>query len=134
MDEQPGVSDQYQRSSPWPVIVVLGFVCSELGLLFNVFPVAVGGLLLLVAAVAGIVQESGYADRPWNLLAGLGGVLVVLGGVLTVTQLAAVTPGAIAAVVREPNGIVARGVAVVVAGLVALVAGAGGRYVENEPY
>ena len=66
MDDQPGISDQYRMSSPWPLIVVLGFVCSELGLLFNVFPVAVGGLLLLVASVAGILQESGYAERPWR--------------------------------------------------------------------
>ena len=132
MDDQPGLSDQYRMSSPWPLIVVLGLVCSELGLLFDVFAVAVGGLLLFVAAIAGIVQESGYADRPWNLLAGLGGVLVVLGAVLTATQLDAVTIGRLVAVIAEPNGIVARGVELLVAGLVALLAGVGGRFVEHE--
>lgn len=132
MDDQPGLSDQYRMSSPWPLIVVLGLVFSELGLLFNVFPVAVGGLLLFVASIAGIVQESGYADRPWNLLAGLGVVLLVLGVVLTVTQLDAVTMTTLLDVVRTPNGIVARGVELLVSGLVALAAGAGGRYVERE--
>lgn len=134
MDDQPGISDQYRMSSPWPLIVVLGFVCSELGLLFNVFAVAVGGLLLLVASVTGIVQESGYAERPWNLLVGLGIALVLIGGIVAVTQLGGLTVDALAAVVLEPNGIVARGVALAVAGVVATVAGAGGRYVESDPY
>ena len=134
MDDQPGLSDQYRMSSPWPLIVVLGLVFAELGLLFNVFSVAVGGLLLFVASVAGIVQESGYAERPWNLLAGLGFVLCVLGVGLTVTQLDAVTVEAVLAVVGEPNGIVARGLAVAVAGVVALVAGTGGRFMERKPF
>ena len=134
MDDQPGLSDQYRMSSPWPLIVVLGLVLSELGILFNVFPVAVGGLLLFVASVAGIVQESGYAERPWNLLAALGGALVVIGVILVVMQLDAVTIGRLAAVVGKPNGIVARGVAVAIAGLVALVGGVGGRYVKRDAF
>lgn len=132
MDDQPGLSDQYRMSSPWPLIVVLGLVFAELGLFFNVFPVAVGGLLLFVASIAGIVQESGYAERPWNILAGLGCVLVILGVILTATQLDAITLDALAAVAGESNSIVARAVALLVAGVVALVAGAGGRFVERE--
>ncbi len=132
MDDQPGLSDQYRMSSPWPLIVVLGLVFAELGLFFNVFPVAVGGLLLFVASIAGIVQESGYAERPWNILAGLGCVLVILGVILTATQLDAITLDALAAVAGESNTIVARAVALLVAGVVALVAGAGGRFVERE--
>ncbi|EMA49301.1 MULTISPECIES: DUF7541 family protein [Halococcus] len=134
MDEQPGISDQYRMSSPWPLIVVLGFVCSELGLLFNVFPVAVGGLLLLVASVAGIVQESGYAERPWNLLVGLGLALVALGAILAFTQLDTLSVDALATTLLEPSAIVARGAALAVAGVVAALVGAGGRYVENDPY
>ena len=132
MDDQPGLSDQYRMSSPWPIIVVLGLVFSELGLLFNVFPVAVGGLLLFVGSVAGIILESGYAERPWNLLVGLGGVLVVLGAVITVTQISAVTVDALVGVVSHPNEIVGRGAAMAVAGVVIVVAGAGGRFVEAE--
>jgi F0F1-type ATP synthase assembly protein I len=133
MDDQPGLSDQYRMSSPWPLIVVLGLVFSELGLLFNVFAVAVGGLLLLVGSIAGIVLESGYAERPWNLLAGLGVVLVILGGALTVTQLNTISLGAVVAVIGQPNGIVARGVELLIAGIIAFVAGAGGRFVGREP-
>ena len=132
MDDQPGLSDQYRMSSPWPIIVVLGLVFSELGLLFNVFPVAVGGLLLFVGSIAGILLESGYAERPWNLLLVLGAVLVVLGAVLTVTQISTVTFDALVGVVLRPNEIVGRGAAMVVAGVVIVVAGAGGRFVEAE--
>jgi hypothetical protein len=134
MDDQPGLSDQYRMSSPWPLIVVLGLVFAELGLLFNVFSVAVGGLLLFVASIAGIILESGYAERPWNLLTGLGIVLVILGAILTATQLDTITLEALAAIAGESNGIVARAVALLVAGVVAFVAGAGGRFVEREPF
>ena len=130
MDEQPGLSDQYRMSSPWPLIVVLGLVFSELGLLFNVFAVAVGGLLLFVASITGIVLESGYAERPWNLLAGLGLALVLLGVAVTATQLDSITPAAFAAIVGQPNGIVARGMQLLIAGVVAVLAGTGGRFVE----
>jgi hypothetical protein len=132
MDDQPGLSDQYRMSSPWPVIVVLGLVFSELGLLFNVFAVAVGGLLLFVGAIAGIVLESGYAERPWNLLAGLGVVLCVLGVLVTATQLGTITLEAVVGVIGQPNGIVARGVELLVAGVVAVLIGAGGRFAEGE--
>lgn len=132
MDDQPGLSDQYRMSSPWPLIVVLGLLFSELGLLFNVFAVAVGGLLLFVGAITGIVLESGYAERPWNLLAGLGVALCVLGVLVTATQLDSVTLGAIVDVVGRPNGIVGRGVELLIAGVVATVIGAGGRFAESE--
>jgi F0F1-type ATP synthase assembly protein I len=132
MDDQAGLSDQYRMSSPWPLIVVLGLVFSELGLLFNVFAVAVGGLLLFVGAIAGIVLESGYAERPWNLLTGLGVVLCVLGVLVTATQLDSVTLEAIMGVIGRPNGVVARGVELLVAGIVAVLIGAGGRFAESE--
>ncbi|WP_435079490.1 DUF7541 family protein [Halococcus sp. AFM35] len=132
MDDQSGLSDQYRMSSPWPLIVVLGLVFSELGLLFNVFAVAVVGLLLFVGAIAGIVLESGYAERPWTLLASLGVVLCVLGVLVTVTQLDSVTLDALAGVIGRPNGIVARGVELLIAGIVAVVIGAGGRFAESK--
>ena len=132
MDDQSGLSDQYRMSSPWPLIVVFGLVFSELGLLFNVFAVAVGGLLLFVGSIAGIVLESGYAERPWNLLGSLGVVLCVLGALVTVTQLDSVTLEAVAGVIGRPNGIVARGVELLIAGIVAVLIGAGGRFAESE--
>ena len=132
MEDQSGLSDQYRMSSPWPLIVVLGLVFSEIGLLFNVFAVAVGGLLLFVAAIAGIIQESGYAERPWNLLASLGVVLCVLGALVTVTQLDSVTVEAVANVISRPNGVIARGVELLIAGIITILIGAGGRFAESE--
>jgi F0F1-type ATP synthase assembly protein I len=132
MDDQPGLSDQYRMSSPWPLIVVLGLVFSELGLFFNVFAVAVGGLLLFVGSIVGIVLESGYAEQPWNLLAGLGIVLVILGVVVTVTQLDGFSVGALVTIVSQPSGIVARGVELLIAGVITVIAGTGGRFIARE--
>lgn len=82
MTDEPGLSGQYPRASPWPVVVVLGFVFSEIGILFGVWPVSVGGLLLLSGSVVGILRESGYADTLWGPGLLLGGLFVALGGVL----------------------------------------------------
>lgn len=132
MDEQPGLSDQYRRASPWPLFIALGLPIAEIGVLFGLVPVAVGGLLLFVGSIAGIVQESGYVERPWNLLAGLGGVLFVLGAALALSQVGPFSlDGFVAAL--ESNGLVIRGVSIVVAGIIALGIGGAGRFMEGEP-
>lgn len=82
MDEDPGLSDQYRLSSPWPVFVAIGLTISEIGILFNVFPLAVGGLMLLGGSVAGIAAESGYAKTPWRALGVCAVLLFGLGGAL----------------------------------------------------
>lgn len=79
MDDTPGLSDQYRTASPWPIFVALGIPISEIGILFDLFPVAVGGLLLFSGSVAGMTRESGYAETPWGPLAVLGGILLVVG-------------------------------------------------------
>lgn len=132
MDDQPDPSDQDRISSPWPLIIMLGLVFSELGLLFNVFPVAVGGLLVFIGSVVSIILESGYAERPWNLLLGLGLVLVMLGGILTAAQIDAITLDAFTSIFTQPNSIVDRGAAMLVAGIAVVLAGTGGRFVETE--
>jgi hypothetical protein len=132
MDEQPGLSEQYRRVSAWPLFIALGLPIAEIGVLFGLVPVAVGGLLLFVGSIAGITQESGYVERPWNLLAGLGGVLVVVGGALALTQLPGFSPAAVLAAL-ESNGLVVRGVSIVVAGVIALGVGGAARFVEQEP-
>lgn len=76
----PGLSDQYRKASPWPMLVAFGFVISELGVLLGIFPVAVGGLLLFGGTVAGILNESEYVTRAWLSLATIGVLLAVLGG------------------------------------------------------
>lgn len=85
MDDDPGLSDRYRMASPWPMFVALGIPVSELGLLFDVFPVAVGGLILFCGSVAGILQEAGYARTPWRALSALAVFLVAVGGALVVT-------------------------------------------------
>jgi hypothetical protein len=130
MDEQPGLSEQYRRASAWPLFVALGLPLAEIGVLFGLVPVAVGGLLLFVGSIAGITQESGYVEQPWNLLAGLGGVLLVLGAVLALSQIP-FSAGALTAALAS-NGLVVRGVSIVIAGFVAIGVGGVGRFVEPQ--
>jgi len=113
--------------SPWPLFVALGLAISEVGVVLNLLPLSVGGLLLLVGSVSGIVTEAGYVDRPWGLLGGLGALLVALGGIMVVTQ-TPLDPSAILATVErsvagpDPNGVVQRGLSVAFAGVIALLA------------
>lgn len=116
MDEQPGLSDQYRMVSPWPIFVALGIPIAEVGILFGLFPVAVGGLVLFCGSVAGILQESGYAASPWRPLAALALVLVAVGVAFVVTDLR----------------LMARGYAIVVAGVLLLVGGIAGELFVHD--
>jgi predicted Co/Zn/Cd cation transporter (cation efflux family) len=137
MDDQPGLSDQYRMSSPWPVFVTLGLVISELGIFFGIVPLAVGGLLLLTGSIAGIIREAGYTEQPWGTLGMLGVVLVVLGGILIATQIPAATVNALSSVLTgifsaRPNGIVVRGVSIVFAGVIAFAVSQTIQYVSPD--
>jgi len=115
MSEQSNVQPTSRRASPWPLFVALGFALSELGVFIGLYPIAVGGILLLGASVAGILRESRYARDLWRPLAALGVVFVVAGTLVVATQ---VDPGTvdIAALLAAPNGIVGRGLSVAGAG------------------
>ncbi|UPM43763.1 DUF7541 family protein [Halocatena salina] len=137
MDDQPGLSDQYRMSSPWPVFVALGLVLSELGVLFGIIPLSVGGLLLFTGSVAGILTESGYTPDLWRVMSILGTVLAVLGAILVGTQLGFATPDTmlselIDAFGEQPNGIIIRGVSIVVAGAIAVGVGAVAPFVQSD--
>ena len=80
MEENPGLSDQYRKASPWPLFIALGVPISEIGLVFDIFPVAVGGLLLFCGCIAGLLQESGYIELPWTALGVMALLLFVAGG------------------------------------------------------
>jgi uncharacterized membrane protein len=110
MDDTPGLSDQYRMASPWPIFVALGIPVSEIGILFDLFPVAVGGLILFSGSVAGMTKESGYAETPWGPLAVLGVVFLALGAAFVFTGLNLQT----------------RGYAIVTAAVILLLAGAAG--------
>src|SRR6056297_1232358 len=120
MEEQPGLSDQYRTASPWPVFVALGLALSEIGVFIGLFPVAVFGLILFGGSIAGILTESGYADRPWATLLGIGGVLAALAAALAVAYL----PADAITVANIGNGpVFTRLVAVAVAGVVMVAMG-----------
>jgi hypothetical protein len=137
MDDQPGLSDQYRRSSPWPVFVAIGLAISELGVFLAIIPLSVGGLLLFTGSIAGIVREAGYTEQPWSTLGLLGVVLVVLGGIVVATQVPAATIDALSSVLTNifsarPNGIVVRGVSIVLAGVIAFISGQTAPYVTPD--
>ncbi|MEF8818552.1 MAG: cox cluster protein [Haloferacaceae archaeon] len=115
MDDNPGISDQYRTASPWPVFVALGIPISEIGLLFDLFPIAVGGLVLFCGSVAGMADEAGYADSPWTALGGLAALCLAGGGLLLVA-------------VGQPT----RGAAVLVAGALLLAGGVAGRLFVHD--
>ena len=66
-------------ASPWPLFVAVGLPIAEVGILFGLVPLAVGGLLLFCGSIAGILRENGYVSSTWRGLAWLS-VLVVAGG------------------------------------------------------
>lgn len=126
MDEQAETGDRTPKASAWPLFVALGLALGEVGVVLGLYPIAVGGLLLFVWSVAAIVHEAGYVARPWKLLGALGAVLVV-GGALVVYSQVGTDPNAALAV---PDGITARGLAIVGTGVVAVAAGGAGTYLD----
>lgn len=127
--EETAVSD-YDKSSAWPVFVALGLALGEVGVFMDLYPLAVGGLLLFAGSVAGIVHEAGYTRRPWRLLGALGVGFVLLGAGVVASQLPAQTPetwmGALAADERN----VVRGFAIAAAGVIAVAASGAGALLE----
>jgi hypothetical protein len=93
MNDQPGLSDQYRMASPWPIFVALGIPIAELGILFDVFAVAVGGLILFCGSITGMLRESGYAKTAWRPLAVFAVLLFAVGGALAFTDVNLVTRG-----------------------------------------
>ena len=128
MEEQPGLSDQYRTASPWPVFVALGLALSEIGVFIGLFPVAVFGLILFGGSIAGILTESGYVQRPWPTLLGVGAVLALLAVGLAV----AYVPAAELVVSNVGEGpVFTRLVAVAVAGVVMVAMGGVGSVMEG---
>ena len=113
MEENPGLSDQYRKASPWPLFIALGVPISEIGLVFDIFPVAVGGLLLFCGCIAGLLQESGYVELPWTALGVMALLLFAVGGWVLVAN-----PGGVDLTLRGYAMITSGGilVAAVVAG------------------
>jgi len=122
------VSDHTQRieperadgARPWPVLVALGLAGSEVGIVVGLGPVAVAGLVVFAASVAGLLADAGYVDRPLPFAAKTGAAFVAVGAIL-----AAHGTGTVPIAPLEPlSGLASRGAALVVAG-VATIGGAG---------
>lgn len=119
MDEQPGLSDEYRKASPWPVFVAFGLAIFEVGIVVPLFPVTVGGMLLFVGSVVGILRESGYIANPWKGLITAAVISLAVGGAIAYT-----TSGAIRT----------RGIAILVGGALCLLGGAfGSVWVPQRP-
>jgi hypothetical protein len=122
-EPEPGISERYEKASAWPPVVVFGLVLSEIGILFNLYPVSVAGLIMFVGSVAGIVHEAGYVARPWRLLSGLGVALAVVGMLLVSTQV----DGGVSAYISQAavtNQVSQRGFTIAATGAVVAIAGA----------
>jgi amino acid permease len=116
MDEQPGLSEQYRMASPWPIFIALGIPIAELGILFDLFPLAVGGLILFGGSVSGILQEAGYVDSPWRAIGAFAVFLLVVGVGFVFADLNLVT----------------RGYAIIVAGALLLLGGVAGELFVHD--
>lgn len=130
-EPESALSERYAKSSPWPVVVALGLVVSEIGILFGLYPVAVAGLVMFVGSVSGIVYEAGYVASPWRLLSGLGVALVAVGLALVSTQV----DGGISAYVAQvsvENGVTLRGFTIAATGAILALAGVVVPRVENQ--
>lgn len=108
--------------SPWPPLVAFGFVVSELGVLFGIIPVVVGGLLLFGGSCAGILHETDYVRTVWLPLKGLGVLFVIAGGILWVSTVSVTTVDATLQAV-EQSKVALRGASILVGGV---LLGAGG--------
>lgn len=128
--EPTGVPGTDELMSAWPPLVALGLVVAELGIVLNLVPVSIGGVVLFGASVAGILTDADMIRTPWYAASVLGVVFVLLGIGLVWTQLSAVTPGHVLAVATG-DPIAIRGSAVALGGLV--LVGGGILGIAREP-
>lgn len=113
-------TDRTDAARPWPILVALGLAGSEVGIVVDLVPVAVGGLVVFAASVAGILADADYIDRPLAFAAKFGVAFVVVGALLAAHGTGALPIGPL-----EPlSGLASRGLALVLAGIVTIV-GAG---------
>ncbi|WP_222919738.1 hypothetical protein [Natrinema sp. SYSU A 869] len=113
-------AERTDAAKPWPVLVAVGLVGSEVGIVVDLLPVAVVGLVVFAASVAGILADADYVDRPLALATKFGVAFVVAGAVLAAHGTGTLPIGPL-----EPlSGLASRGIALVLAGIVTVV-GAG---------
>ncbi len=110
-------AERPDAAKPWPVLVAVGLTGSEVGIVVGLLPVAVAGLVVFAASVAGILADADYVERPLALAVEFGVVFVVVGGGLAAHGTGTFTIGPL-----EPlSGLTSRGIALVLAGIVTIV-------------
>jgi hypothetical protein len=123
-DATDEVADAKPSASLWPMFVAFGLAIAEVGVVLGVFVLTVVGFLAFTGSIAGILHESGYVDDPWRALAVLGAVVLVAG-----TAVFALFGGTVggAGFVGVPNAVAYRGLSLVAAGAITLLAAGIGR-------
>lgn len=112
-------------------MVAVGFVLSEIGVLFGSVPVILGGLLLFGGSCAGILRETEYVQTIWTPLKTIGALFVVVGGILWGSTVSIVTVDA-AIQVLETDRVALRGVSILLGGgLLTLVGFAGAEWASR---
>lgn len=107
MNDRFNANDSSAEGSPWPILVALGITLSEVGVLFGIRPLSVGGLLLFVSTVAGILRDSGYMTRPERAVGIQGIALLGIG---------------LALIAADHIGSTIRGQSITIAGAISLLA------------
>ncbi|WP_323676706.1 hypothetical protein [Halorubellus sp. PRR65] len=117
------VTDHKPSASLWPMFVAFGLAIAEVGVVVGVFVFTVVGFLMFTGAVAGILTESGYVERPWRTVGVLGTVVFALGAVVFVAFDGVIGGPELVAV---ENAVAYRGLSMIAAGvLTVLTAGVG---------
>lgn len=120
-ETQIGSPTRIHRVSPWPPFVALGFAVSEIGIILNLVPLAIGGIIVFGGSVAGILAETRYAPTPWRPLVVLGSIFVGGGSYIYASQVRQFTLETLLSG-GPVNAIAMRGEAILIAGVL-LIAG-----------
>jgi len=115
-----GTDPRSHLISPWPPFVAIGLTVAELGVVLNLVPLAVGGVVLFGGSIAGILQDAEMTETPWPTVAALGVLFSALGGALWASQLQSYALSHVIAVATA-NPIAIRGEAVLLGGVLLVV-------------
>lgn len=121
-DERGG---RARKASPWPVPVALGIVATEVGVLFVLLPLAIGGVLAFGWSCSGMAIESGYAASRWPTLRCIGAVLGGGSALVWTLRTPAISPRAFVASATS-DAIAIRAAVVLAAGMLLVAAGYAG--------
>ncbi|UWG48228.1 cox cluster protein [Halanaeroarchaeum sp. HSR-CO] len=134
-DGPTGIPGSRELMSAWPPFVALGLVVAEIGIVMNLVPLSIGGILLFGGSVAGILQDAAMIERPWYALAVVGVLFALFGGGLWWTQLESLALAHVLSV-GAANPIAIRGEAILLAGVLLVVGAVAGTVYEplrNSP-